>query len=635
MHLTDIFLWPIERGIPVVFGWSLTPLILSILIIGYAYWRFKKGRKELDTFDSSLEKFADRLCSYNGDRARFVDEIEALREEFAEDRYLGHAWRGYVDDLHYDQASGRLAGGLPPSEFFNSRLFRHGRIDLRSFESVPNQLVGLGLLATFMGLVAALFIARDGIQGDLEASKTALRALLGAAATKFLTSVTALAASLVFAWLKNARLHATELHIEAINRELERLVLPLNSERLAAESYTELTRQTSQLERFNQDLAVSIAQALDKSIGASFAAALKPVQESIETMADKLGDINQSALERMTSQFASQLSGAAEEHTRRLGEMLDTAAKAIGELPGQIEAAGEKFRVGIEEGSKELATSFAAAGENLDASLKQSSESMAGALRQVANEVEAGASGVKDTMVEGVKELSASMIAAVDNLDARMVKAGRDLSASLGGAAERIEASAESLGSVSERSAALAEKLTETSDALARQFEGALEAARGVSEGLSGLVAQVDRAGQSAEALGALAISMTTVSEKLGDVAERVNEIADRADATNERSVQVVEALASRVDVMNRDLVALNNALAAAMQKLFEGLGSFGERTSGFVKAVDKELAEAVGRLSAAVQQLDEVLDDLPRRGDYKAFADAVSRLGIRADAAD
>lgn len=647
MDFGSAVMWPIERGIPLVFGWELTPLILSVAIVVYAWLRYIKGRNELDAFDAALDRFGSRLASYDGDGLKFVGDVEALCEEFGDDRYIGHAWRGYVADLHYDDRTGRVASGLPPSEFFNPRLFRHGRIDLRSFEGVPNQLVGLGLLATFLGLVAALFIARDGIQADLETSKLALRKLLGAAAAKFLTSVTALGASLIFAWRKNRRLHATELHIETINRELERLVLPLSSERLAADSFAELGRQTTQLERFNQDLAVSIAQALDERIGATFAAALAPVQESIEGMAGKLGDINQSALERMAQQFAGELSGAAEEHTRRLGEMLETTAKAIGELPGQIEAAGESFRAGIEEGSKELATSFAAAGENLDASLQQSSDAITGAVRQVAGEVEAGgavvrreleeaASSVKETMKAGVTELSASMIAAVDNLDARITEAGGELSRSLGGAAERIEASAESLGSVSERSAALAQSLTQTSDALARQFEGALEAARGVTEGLGSLVSQVDRAGESAEALGALAASMTSVSERLERVAERVDEVADRADSTNQRSAELVEGLTRRVEVINRDLGALNNALSAAMQKLFEGLGSFGERTSGFVKSVDKELAEAVGRLSAAVQQLDEVLDDLPRRGDFKAFADVVSRAGFdRAAAAE
>ncbi|WP_125999628.1 hypothetical protein [Sphingobium yanoikuyae] len=647
MNVVSVIMWPIEHGIPLVFGWEATPLVLSVAILIYASLRYIRGRDELDIFDAALDRFGSRLASYDGDGVRFVADVEGLCEEFGEDRFIGHAWRGYVADLHYNERTGRVASGLPPSEFFNPRLYRHGRIDLRSFEGVPNQLVGLGLLATFLGLVAALFIARDGIQADLETSKHALRQLLGAAAAKFLTSVTALAASLTFAWLKNRRLHVTEQHIERINRELEKLVLPLSSERIAADSYAELGRQTTQLERFNQDLAVSIAEALDKRLAKTFSTALEPVQISIENMAGRLGDINQSALERMAERFAGELSGAAEEHTRRLGEMLEKAAGAIGELPGQIEAAGDSFMAAIQAGSQELATSFAAAGENLDASLLQSSEAITNAVRKVAGEVEASGevirhelevagTDLKNVMAAGVTELSTSMVAAVDNLDARIAESGVALSQSLGGAAERIEASAGSLTTVSERSAALANSLTQTSDALARQFEGALEAARGVTEGLGTLVAQVDKAGQSAEALGALAATMTTVSAGLERVAQRVEEVADQADAINERSVDLVEGLVRRVDVINRDLGALNSALSAAMQKLFEGLGSFGERTSGFVKAVDKELAEAAGRLSAAVQQLDQVLNELPRKGDFKAFADIVSRAGFdRAEAAE
>lgn len=640
-------MWPIEHGIPLLFGWQPTPLLLSMAIGIYAWWRYICGRDDLDAFDAALDRFGARLASFEGDGVAFVSEVEAMVEEFGSDRYIGQAWRGYVAELHPDARTGRAGSGLPPGEFFNPRLYRQGRIDLRSFEGVPNQLVGLGLLATFLGLVAALFIARDGIQADLETSKLALRKLLGAAAAKFLTSVTALAASLLFARAKNRRLHATEQHIETINRELERLVHPLTAERLAVDANAELGRQTAQLERFNQDFAVSIAEALDERLGKTFNTGLGQVKDAIDGMAQRLGDINQDALKQMADSFAGKLSGAAEEHTRRLGDMLEKTARAIGELPAQIEAAGESFRTGIEAGSRELTDSFAAAGENLDASLQRSSEAVSAAVRHAAGEVEAGGAVVRgeleaagrqvgETMAAGVTELSASMVAAVDNLDARMAAAGVELSTSLGGAAERIEASATSLRAVSERSEALANSLTATSDALARQFEGALEAARGVTQGLGSLVEQVDRAGQSAETLGALAASMADVSSRLERVATRVGEVADRADATNQRSTEIVDGLTRRVDVINRDLNALNNALSTAMQKLFEGLGAFGERTSGFVKSVDKELAEAVGRLSAAVQQLDEVLDDLPRRGDFKAFADVVSRAGFdRAEAAE
>jgi hypothetical protein len=115
----------------------------------------------------------------------------------------------------------------------------------------------------------------------------------------------------------------------------------------------------------------------------------------------------------MAQQFAGELSGAAQEHTRRIGEMLEITAKTIGELPGQIEAAGESFRALIEEGSKELATSFAAAGENLDASLQQSSASISGALRQVSDEVEAGGGIVRRELESAASDLKATMAAGV------------------------------------------------------------------------------------------------------------------------------------------------------------------------------------------------------------------------------
>jgi hypothetical protein len=61
-----------------------------------------------------------------------------------------------------------------------------------------NIFVAFGLLATFMGLVAALTFAGEGIASDdVSSMQSALRDLLAAAASKFVTSVAGVGLSLV------------------------------------------------------------------------------------------------------------------------------------------------------------------------------------------------------------------------------------------------------------------------------------------------------------------------------------------------------------------------------------------------------------------------------------------------------
>ncbi|MFN3725247.1 MAG: anti-phage ZorAB system protein ZorA [Allosphingosinicella sp.] len=632
-----VVMWPFEMAIKAAFGFPPTPLILAGLI-GFIAWRsYRRASARLSLFEEALQRLSAALTRFK-DRREFAQRVEEVNEELSEDPFVGDAWSSYSAELYIDESGGGLKSPLHPSDYFNERLYRRGKVNLRAFEATPNILVGLGLLATFLGLVAALLIARDGITADLNESKEALRNLLGASAAKFLTSVAALFCSIQFTRAMNKRMSLAEDMLEDINQFLERHVRFVSQERLTEEANHQLEQQTAQLERFNQDFAISVAEALDARIQKSFGNAMTPVQQAIEGMADRLGDINQGALEKMVDRFSSELSGAAQEHTTRLAEMLEVAANAIGEIPAKIEASGEQFVEQMGAGAAEVRNSFTAASENMDEVLQQSSDKVAASLKVVATEIEGtgavvreqvvigvtastqalgeAADKVRETMTAGVSELSTAMLATVDNIDEAVSRAGEKLSNSLEGAAGRVEASAEALKTVSDRS-----------EALAQQFELALASARELAGAISALTSQVATAGEAAESLGALAEQMTSVSEKLEVAASSVTEAAHQTSDMSGRTGEFLEGLGTRVENINRDLATLNNALAATMEKTFEGLGQFGERTTQFVKSVDKDLAEAVGRLSGAIQQLDEVLNELPRKGDFKSFNDSVIRL--------
>lgn len=64
--------------------------------------------------------------------------------------------------------------------------------------ALPGYFTSLGLIFTFMGLVAALYFAAGGFRsGNLEDARAAIMQLLNASSFKFLTSVSALASALL------------------------------------------------------------------------------------------------------------------------------------------------------------------------------------------------------------------------------------------------------------------------------------------------------------------------------------------------------------------------------------------------------------------------------------------------------
>lgn len=121
------------------------------------------------------------------------NEIDArLRSAGSFSAPLAHAWMRYRKTLTFSGAppirssqspNGFFASAMPPPTWlgFSANLF-----------------VAVGLLATFLGLVAALSFAAEGMRADnAEAMQSALQELLSAASSKFVTSVTGVGLSII------------------------------------------------------------------------------------------------------------------------------------------------------------------------------------------------------------------------------------------------------------------------------------------------------------------------------------------------------------------------------------------------------------------------------------------------------
>ena len=71
---------------------------------------------------------------------------------------------------------------------------------LRYMPHIPNYFVGIGLLLTFVGLVAALNFATTAVGGDAIQAVKGLKNLLTAATFKFWTSIAGLLASILLSF---------------------------------------------------------------------------------------------------------------------------------------------------------------------------------------------------------------------------------------------------------------------------------------------------------------------------------------------------------------------------------------------------------------------------------------------------
>jgi hypothetical protein len=78
------------------------------------------------------------------------------------------------------------------------------------------------------------------------------------------------------------------------------------------------------------DLALSITDALDHKISASFNTALSPVVNAISEMSQRIGQVNQDALRTMIDDFRSAVQGGAAEHAAALGQTFGDVERTLG-----------------------------------------------------------------------------------------------------------------------------------------------------------------------------------------------------------------------------------------------------------------------------------------------------------------
>jgi hypothetical protein len=201
---------PVTSFVVSVFSAPSAALIMAgailVLAIGLI---FQSGHSEFSPLKDDLRRRADLLSELRG-----PDLQKAFAEAFPMlDKRLGGAsyptlelgWAAYRGQLA-ETSDGRLASSIHAVD-----AFEHADGPARTLEWWANLLVAIGLVITFMGIVAALTEAVDAMQrqgGD--GMQTALMGLLAVAATKFWTSIAGVLGSIILRLVARRRRQSIE-----------------------------------------------------------------------------------------------------------------------------------------------------------------------------------------------------------------------------------------------------------------------------------------------------------------------------------------------------------------------------------------------------------------------------------------
>lgn len=200
---------PITSFVVTVFSTPGAALMMAGAILVFAVGLiFQSGHFEYTPLRGDFRRRTELLEDLRGDRQlAFAENIEAIDKRFSGMAHpvLELGWAHYRSQLTPTEDH-RLAASIHAADAFD-----HADTPARTLEWWANIMVAIGLVITFMGIVAALTEATSAMgPGGGAAMQGALINLLTIAATKFWTSIAGVLASIVLRLVARRRRHALE-----------------------------------------------------------------------------------------------------------------------------------------------------------------------------------------------------------------------------------------------------------------------------------------------------------------------------------------------------------------------------------------------------------------------------------------
>ena len=253
---------------------ALMVVVAAALLIDFGFRRRRIGPAcaALDQGIAFLKQCRSPSAFY--DR---IDRFDALMMGVP---FLAHGWSEFIEACLFTRREGKvnIEVSIRPGVFISLDEAEHAGLRIRWFHHLSGIFVGLGLLLTFIGLVAALYfsstainIVIDGTHGLPAAEQTkaiqkALAQLLNTATFKFLTSIAGLGCSLVLAHFQRKWTARLEHKFQELCRELERCTIIVTPEQLANRQHHELSTQSELLRELPLQLGPELGRALEQAL---------------------------------------------------------------------------------------------------------------------------------------------------------------------------------------------------------------------------------------------------------------------------------------------------------------------------------------------------------------------------------
>ena len=341
-------------------GWGIGAMLLLIALFGYVNWRnFKKRIGPCVGDMEKANKLFDWLNAQDPESSKeevFAEFYDEFGEKINEIPILHHVWSEFTETLIPNNGDGKVLNTHSVTSYFTRDNLIGNQVDLRYYSAFPNILTGLGILGTFIGLVAGISLASGALlSNDPAQTRDALSKLLDGASLAFWTSIFGLFSSILFSVREKNHVHhfdkLRKIWISRLDERLQRVTIESINRKVLEQS----EQQTKALQEFGEPLALELAskmgQTLTHTVTAPMSEALSDIQSSIEELIQAQTNSSAAMLEQVTEKMTQSITGTAskevEEFSSGIRYMTSSLEQTMEHVTKQLSDASSAFSTSV------------------------------------------------------------------------------------------------------------------------------------------------------------------------------------------------------------------------------------------------------------------------------------------------
>ena len=599
--------------------WIGTQLVFAV---GTALWLACRTRA-LKSDIAGMVRLVSQL-----DRDDLAKSYGPVAEQLESLVLIGPDWARFEQTVHREplaDGSVTLHRTLDAQDVFGEAIVsRH--LNARFNSAVPGLLTSLGILGTFVGLTYGLAQVQ-GTFGDATELREGIQDLLKGASIAFSTSVWGILLSVTFSLFEKRRMKVVRLALNTAQDLVNATIPRRNSEAWLSEISDHSSQQTRELKRFNTDLAVSIAQALDEKLAARITPAMDKLVTSINELQEFKQESSVEAIQKLVSEFTSSLSEGSSKNIGELNDVLSGVNDTLTRTMATSEQSQRRLEDSLESHLNDLSGKVESVLGQLSESQRAVQEAtglgMEDMLRQINEAVsrqQLAFGEVTSAMKGGLEAQMQSITNAVENLVGNVGEQSRRHSdhtaARLKELADVIEATAGSSSSRFEQESQQLLDLAASLKVLLDRLEDAGEGMALAGEAMKETAVPVQQAVES------LRVALTSLQSTQGQWSQTVTEAESRT-AEHLARVQDSAALIQDALLTARDswtaysdnFGGLREQLSGVFGDLTQSVADYSRTTSEgitqYLREFEGHLERATGSIGGALEGLQEVVDDM------------------------